>query len=174
MDKAEESMSVEFTRLIWMGASQRVTILVAVEPAPLLRVIEHLFHRQLKFRIVARLSHGSAVAGQVSHLQPDLVIANMRLLGQAAGTIIREIKLASPGSKLIVTGFPRGLGREAHEWGVDAYLEEEDLVRRLVPTAHSLLSQLLQDAKKSFLLPTTKSGTTGSIHARPSKSSPPC
>lgn len=169
-------MSVEFTRLMWIGeALHRVTILVAVEPAPLLRVIEHLFRPQLEFRIVARLSNGSAVAGQVSHLRPHLVIANMRLLGQAAGTIIRQVKLASPGSKLIVTGFPRGLGREAQEWGADAYLEEEDLVRRLVPTAHSLLSQQLNDTKKSSsLLPTAKSASTSSISARPSKNAHPC
>lgn len=169
-------MSVELTRLMWMGeALHKVTILVAVEPAPLLRVIEHLFSRQSKFRIVARLSNASAVAGQVSHLQPDLVIANMRLLGQAAGTIIRDIKIASPDSKLIVTGFPQGFGRDAHDWGADAYLEEEDLVRRLVPTVHGLLSQQLFDAKKgASLIRIAKSASTISISARPSKNPHPC
>jgi len=167
-------MTVEFTRLLRMGeAMRRVTILVAVEPAPLLRVIEHLFWRQLKFRIVARLSNGSAVPGQVSHLRPDFVIVNMRLLGQAAGTILRDVKIASPSSKLIVTGFPPGFGRDAHGWGADAYLEEEELVRRLVPTVQSLLKSSDSPRAVPRIQP-MKSISTSSFSARPSKSSHPC
>lgn len=167
-------MSVELARLMWMGeALHRVTILVAVEPAPLLRVIEHLFCRQLGFNIVARLSSGSAVAGQVARLRPDLVIANMRLLGQAADTIIREVKIASPSSKVIVTGFPHGFEQDARGWGADAYLEEEELVRRLVSTVHRLLKSSPSRKPASPIQP-MKSISASSLPARPGKSSHSC
>ena len=135
-------MSVEIVGFMRIRETlQKVDVLVAVEPAPLLRVIEHLFRRRPEFRIVTRRSGGSALVRQASHLRPELIIFNMRLLGQEASKIIREVKLASPGSKLIVTGFLQGFRLHARECGADAYLEEEQLVRRLVPTAQRLLSQ---------------------------------
>lgn len=151
----------------------KVEILVAVEPLPLLRVIEHLLCCRPEFQIVARPSGGSALARQASHLRPDLIIANMRFLGQGAGTIIPEVKLASPGSKLIVTGFPQGFGPHAHQWGADAYLEEEDLVRRLVPTAQRLLSQQSSGPKKGAAKG-RRATSTDSLSARPSKGNHPC
>lgn len=135
-------MLIEIVGFMRTGETvQKVEVLVAVEPAPLLRVIEHLFRRRPEFRIVARPSGGSALVRQASRLRPELIIFNMRLLGQEASKIIREVKLASPDSKLIVTGFLQGFRLHARECGADAYLEEEQLVRRLVPTAQRLLSQ---------------------------------
>lgn len=177
MDKAEETMLVEIIRLIQLGvAMTKVEILVAVEPAPLLRVIEHLFQRQSEYRIVARRRGGSALARQASHLRPELIIANMRLLGPGAAKIIPEVKHASPRSKLIVTGFPQGFGTHARKLGADAYLDEEHLVRRLVPTAQKLLGkQQLHPKKGAARIPrhtstsTYTAPTTSPISARPGK-----
>jgi hypothetical protein len=98
-----------------------------------------LFDRRQEFRIVARRRTGSTLAPDASHLRPDLIIANMTLLGRHASTTIPEIKHASPHSKLIVTGYPLGLGELALEWGADAYLDEEQLVGRLIPTAKRMV-----------------------------------
>lgn len=118
----------------------KVEVLIAVEPVALLQVIEHLFRRS-EFRVVEGLSEWPALAREASRLRPKLIIANVKLLGDGAAKIISEVKLASPASKLIVISFPHHLEGHARKWGADAYLEEEDLVRRLVPTAQKLLGQ---------------------------------
>lgn len=147
-------------------APQKVGILVAVEPASLLRIVEHVLQRRPEFQIVAKTNRGSALVQQARRLQPKLIIANLRMLGEEAGRIIPEVKLASPRSMLIVTGFPQGLGRHAHKCGADAYLEEEQLVRRLVPTAQKMLRQRPHATRPRTTL-------TGSISVRPSKGRPP-
>jgi DNA-binding NarL/FixJ family response regulator len=122
-------------------ASRKVGILIAVQPPPLLRIVEHLLRDCTQFRVVARTSQSSTLKRQAKRLQPALIITNLRLLGPGAGRIIPEIRLASPGSQLLVTGFTQGLESHARDCGADAYLEEDQLVQRLVSAARKLLSK---------------------------------
>jgi DNA-binding NarL/FixJ family response regulator len=138
-DDAEDAMAAYFVALSREGNTVgKIEVLIAVEPAALLQVIEHLF-RQSEFRVIEGLSEWPALAQEASRLRPKLIIANVKLLGHGAARIISEVKLASPASKLIVISFPHQLESHARQWGADAYLEEEDLVRRLLPTAQELL-----------------------------------
>ncbi len=123
-------------------------VLIAVEPAALLQVIEHLFERS-EFRVVEGLNAWPTLAREASRLRPSLIIANVKLLGHGAARIISEVKLASPDSKVLVISFPHQLGKTAREWGADAYLEEEDLVRQLMPTAQKLMGQAQAGVRKS-------------------------
>src|SRR5258708_3811991 len=116
------------------GALEKVRVLIAVEPTALVRVIEHLFGGAPEIQIVSH-SHGVLhLARQVKRLQPDLVIANARLLGPNAREVFGKLKQASPHSKLIFTYFDRSYASPAGRDGVDVYLEEDTLVARLVST----------------------------------------
>jgi hypothetical protein len=120
---------------------RNIRVLVAVEPPPLGRIIEHLFHDQPHYRIVMCLNEWTPLARYASRLQPELIIASISLLGDGAAGIVADVKLASPGSKLILINFSHDLGRHARKWGADAYLNSENLVQRLVPKAEKLLRQ---------------------------------
>src|SRR5262245_35428965 len=109
----------------------KLSVLIAVEPAPLSRVIELLLGRRSEYRIVR--ATGSGLARQASRFQPALIILNMRLLGRDASKVIQDIKTASPRSKVIVTGL-QGFREHVRECGAHAYLDEENLVRLLVRT----------------------------------------
>jgi DNA-binding NarL/FixJ family response regulator len=123
---------------------QQIEVLVAVEPEPLLNLIEHLLQRP-EFRVIKKLHQWPALSKQTLRLHPHLIITNARLLGNQAANIIAGLKSASPNSKVIVVSFPHDLSREARQWGADAYLEEEQLVRRLVPTALKLAGSTTPD-----------------------------
>ena len=120
---------------------RNIRILVAVEPPQLGRIIEHLFHNQPNYRIVKCLNEWTSLSREASRLHPELIIASISLLGDGAAGIVADVKLASPGSKLILINFSHDLGRYTRKWGADAYLKSEDLVRSLVPKAGKLLRQ---------------------------------
>lgn len=116
---------------------RKIEVLVAVEPEPLVRLIEHLLDRP-EFRIVKSMTEWPAMAREASRLKPELILTNVRLLGDGPAKILEDVKLASPASKLIVISFPHDLSRQARRWGADGYLKEEQLVSRLVPLARRL------------------------------------
>jgi DNA-binding NarL/FixJ family response regulator len=116
---------------------RRIDVLIAVEPPALLRFLEHLLERP-EFRVVARISNWKALIEEVGRLQPALIICNADLFGQRAAQVIGDLKLASPSSRLLLISFVHELERLARKWGADAYLEDEDLVRHLIPTARKL------------------------------------
>ena len=126
---------------------RRIEVLVAVEPESLLKLIEHLLQRP-EFRVVKKLHEWPGLPKQAARLHPHLIITNARLLGNQAATVIADLKHSSPSSKVIVISFPHDLSRQARQWGADAYLREEHLVRRLVPTALNLLPQYTPDTGK--------------------------
>ncbi|MBI2816466.1 MAG: response regulator transcription factor [Acidobacteria bacterium] len=117
---------------------RQIEVLVAVEPEPLMKLIEHLLQRP-EFRVVKKLHEWPALPKQAVRLHPHLIITNARLLGNQAASIIADLKFSSPSSKIIVVSFPHDLSRQARRWGADAYLREEHLVRRLVLTARKLV-----------------------------------
>ena len=119
---------------------RKIRVIVAVQPRSLLRVIEHLLGGQPELRIVARLSGNNRLSLTASAMLPELIIANARFLGRECRKAIPEIKRASPGSKLILLLCPfEGFARETRDCGADAYLEEEAIVRRLLPALGKLL-----------------------------------
>lgn len=120
---------------------RNIRILVAVEPPPLGRIIEHLFHNQPNYGIVKCLNEWTRLVREASRLHPELIIVSISLLGDGAAGIVAGVKLASPVSKLILINFSHDLGRQARKWGADAYLNSENLVQRLVPKAEKLLRQ---------------------------------
>ena len=119
-------------------ASRKIRVLVAVEPLPLLRVIEHLLAGAPEIQIISSPHGVPTLVLQTKRLQPDLIIANARLLGEGACEVLINIKRSSPRSKLILTDFDSGLAGLADDCGVDVYLDEEALVRRLVLAARKL------------------------------------
>ena len=120
---------------------RNIRILVAVEPPPLERIIEHLFYNQPNYRIVKCLNDGTPLSREASRLHPELIIASISLLGDGAAGIVADLKLASPASKLILINFSHDLGPYARKWGADAYLKSDDLVRHLVSKAGKLMRQ---------------------------------
>lgn len=140
------------------NALQEIEVLVAVEPEPLLKLIEHLLQRP-EFRVVKKLHEWLGLPKQAIRLHPHLIITNARLLGNQAATIIADLKFSSPNSKVIVVSFPHDLSQEARQWGADAYLQEEHLVQRLVPTARKLISQPTPNVDKPRMMgPSSRAG----------------
>jgi DNA-binding NarL/FixJ family response regulator len=122
-------------------ALRKVKVLIAVEPLPLLRVIEHLFGGAPEIQIISRLHEAVHLVRQVRRLQPDLIIVNARLLGPGACQVFNQVKRASPHSKLILTDFSVGSPPPFRQWGVDVYLEEETLVKQLLSQSRLLTAQ---------------------------------
>ena len=127
---------------------RKIEVLIAVASEPLLRIIHHLLDLP-EFQVVESLTEWPSLAQSVHRLHPTLIIVNAKLLGHGAAKIISDIKLASPHSKLIVVSFPYDIGSTARQWGADAYLSEEHLVQRLVPTAQKLVRQRSTRLQKS-------------------------
>jgi DNA-binding NarL/FixJ family response regulator len=127
---------------------RQIEVLVAVEPEALLKLIEHLLQRP-EFRVVRKVHEWPELAKQTSRLHPRLVITNARLLGNQAASILSALKFSSPRSKVIFISFPHDLSRQARQWGADAYLKEESLVQRLVPTALKLMGQPVPETGRS-------------------------
>lgn len=122
-------------------AQQKVKVLIAVEPLPLLRVIEHVFGGAPEIRIISRLHETLHLVRQVRRLQPDLIIVNAKLLGPSACELFNQVKRASPHSKLILTDFNAGSPPPFRQWGVDVYLDEETLVQQLLSKSLLLTAQ---------------------------------
>jgi DNA-binding NarL/FixJ family response regulator len=114
--------------------------MIAVEPLALSRAVELLLDAGPEMQI---LPHPDAanMSRHAKRLQPDLLITNAQLLGAEARTLLKNFKRVSPHSKIIVTDFDARLdGIEGHR-EVDAYLEEETLVRGLLATVRRLMTR---------------------------------
>ena len=92
-------------------------------------------------QIIACSGAPLSLVPEAKRLRPDLIIANATLLGAKARNVLAGIKRASPNSKLIVADFDAGWEELESQSGVDLYLEEEALVKRLLGAARQLASQ---------------------------------
>jgi len=142
--------------------SRKIRVLIAVEPLPLLRVMEHLLAGAPEIQIIACPHVVPSLVLQAKRLQPDLIIANARLLGEEARDVLTNLKRSCPRSKLILTDFAAGLAGLASQWGVDVYLEEEVLVEQLLLAARQLAPQ----RRPRVSLKKLKSRVTASRRAR--------
>jgi hypothetical protein len=109
-----------------------------VGPPALSNVIRHLFHDRPEFEVVGSLPGLRNLAQRAGRLLPELIVANVKPVGTGVCPVVIAIKQSSPLSKLIlicpITDFTGG----ARRCGADACLDQEKLVRRLVPTATAL------------------------------------
>src|SRR5688572_12619488 len=115
---------------------RKADVLVAISPSPLLRVIDHLFVAGTGFQVVARPSQQCELLPAVERLRPKLIVANTKFLGAWAGSGVAQLKRTSRETKLIlVTNFFEKTIQDTRVLDADAYLEDENLVRQLLPTA---------------------------------------
>jgi len=105
-------------------------VLVAVSPASLARVVDHLLRERTDLRVVAHVDRGEALTRQVARLAPRVVVAHQRVLGREPARRVAELKASSPGSKLVLVAPHEGLGPRLRH-GADACVGEEELVERL-------------------------------------------
>jgi DNA-binding NarL/FixJ family response regulator len=122
-------------------SKKKVRILIAVEPLSLRRVMELILGAGSEIQVLARPDDVSTLQRQARRLQPDLLITNARLLGDEARTVLGDIKRVSPHTKIILTDFDARLAGIAGQCGVDLYLEEDLLVRRLLEAVRRLTAK---------------------------------
>src|ERR1043165_2894628 len=118
--------------------SKKVRVLIAVEPHSLLRIMELILSEASEIQILARPGDAAALQRHAKRLQPDLLITNARLLGDDARAVLSHIKRLSPQSKIILTYFDANIADLATQGGVDFYLKEEFLVRKLLKDVRRL------------------------------------
>ena len=121
-----------------MPTPHRFKVLVAVKPAAMARVIEHLFRGQPQLEVLEYRSAGSHLAEHAETANVELIVASTRLLGRSRWETLAAVKRSSPGSKLIVICPLGGFTKEARESGADACLEEEAVVSGLLDTVRRL------------------------------------
>jgi hypothetical protein len=116
---------------------RKVRILFVGSPA-LSNVIRHLFHDRPEFEVVGCLPGLKNLARRAGPLLPELIVANVKPVETGVRPVVVAIKQFSPLSKLILICPLTDLIGNARRCGADACLDQETLVRRLIPTASAL------------------------------------
>ena len=114
---------------------RKQSVLVAVAPYSLGRIVEHLLEDEPSFRIVGRLAPGTDLARRAHLVAPDLVVANLRFLGREHVRVVQDLRRFSPAAKVLLLqtyAMPRSLG------GAHAHLDEQAMVRRLLAVLRGL------------------------------------
>jgi DNA-binding NarL/FixJ family response regulator len=125
---------------------RKIRILLVSSPA-LSQVIRHLFHNRPGFEVVGSLRGVRSLAQQVDRLRPELIVANVKPLSTGVCAVVIAIKASSPFSKLILICPTSDLINSARRCGADACLDQETLVRRLVPMASALSTHFPRSKK---------------------------
>ena len=111
------------------------SVLIAVAPHSLARIVEHLVHGDARFRVLERLAADTDLARLARRAVPDLVVANLRFLGKEHVRVLEDLRRLSPATKVLLLhtyAMPRSLG------GAHVHLDEQAVVRRLLPVLHGL------------------------------------
>jgi hypothetical protein len=112
-------------------------VLLAISSPDLVRVVEHLLADLPELEIVDRSTSILSLCRDAARLAPDVIVTSARLLGRAPG--IADLRRFAPGSKLVViTHDTEWRPSEPRAGSADASLDEEDLVRGLLPILHTL------------------------------------
>ena len=120
---------------------RKIRILLVGSPA-LSDVIRHLFHEQPRFEVVGSLRNLKHFAELAGRLLPELIVVNVKPVGTGVCPLLVAIKQSSPSSKIILICAVSSLISGARKCGADACLDQEQLVRRLVPTASAVSAHL--------------------------------
>jgi hypothetical protein len=125
------------------GAKARKIRILLVGSSAISQVIQHLFHNQADFEVVGSVRGLKSLAQHADRLLPELIVANVKPVRTGVCPAVIAIKQSSPYSKLILICPVGALIGAARKCGADACLDQEMLVRRLVPTASALSARVL-------------------------------
>jgi hypothetical protein len=114
-------------------------VLLALASPSLVRVAQHLLDGIPAIDIHVCAS-GVTVVGDTARLLPDILVVSARFLGRERADGVAALRGVSPASKLVVITSDEEpwLEHDARLRGIDAAVEEEDLVRGLAPIVHIL------------------------------------
>jgi len=112
----------------------KARLLLALGSPELARVVEHLVRELPVLEIVDRSSSIPALQRDAARLSPDVIVTSARLVRRGG---LRELRQFSPASKLVVITCDADCERDTR--AADASLEEEDVVRELLPILHAFI-----------------------------------
>jgi DNA-binding NarL/FixJ family response regulator len=104
-----------------------------VRPAALSRLIEHVLRTREDIEILGRVFDASRLVPLATRHLPDVILANVGLLGREPAPFIAEIKRSSPASRVILVSRVEGIALSTGRFGADAQIQEQALVRSLLP-----------------------------------------
>ena len=104
----------------------------------LAQLIEYLFCGRPEFEVVGRIAGLKGLVERSERLLPQLIVASFKPVKTSVRAAVVAIKRCSPSSKLILISPVSELIDGVRNCSVDACLEQEKLVPRLVPTACAL------------------------------------
>ena len=114
---------------------------LVVGPPALAQIIGHLFRERPELEVVGTMAGLRNLTRNAERLLPELIVATVKPVGTDVGKHVTSIKRCSPSSRLIlVCPIPEFMGK-ARSSGADAFLDQEQLVSRLVPTVLALVGQ---------------------------------
>jgi DNA-binding NarL/FixJ family response regulator len=113
----------------------KTRILLAIASPELGRVVEHLLRELPGMEVVGRAATAHDLGRDAARLAPDVIVTSVRLLRRQGE--LAALRRFVPGSKVIVITCD-GEICERDTRAADASLEEEDLVRGLLPILHTL------------------------------------
>ncbi len=101
-------------------------------------LLEHLLEEACDVAVVGCVEDGRLLTRCASELAPDVIVAHPRVLGEDAAARVAAARRSSPGSKLVLISSFAGLSPALRRCGADAFLMEDALVTRLLPTLKQL------------------------------------
>lgn len=107
------------------------SVLIAVEPPSLQRLIWHVLDGQSDLRVVGTCVASPSLARRAARLRADVIIVNHRLQQKQRGDVLVDLRRASPSSTLIL--LTHSFGESDPPDAADAWLAEDAVVRLLVP-----------------------------------------
>jgi hypothetical protein len=117
-------------------------VLLALASPSLVRVAQHLLDEtpEIEIRVCP---NGVTVVSDAARLLPDILVVSARFLGKGRLDGVAALRGVSPASKLVIITSDEEvwLEHDARLRGIDAAVEEEDLVRALVPIVHILAAR---------------------------------
>jgi chemotaxis response regulator CheB len=120
---------------------RKIRILLVSSPA-LSEVIRYLFRAQPRFEVVGSLRNLKHFAELAGRLLPELIVVNVKPVRTGVCPVLVAIKQSSPSSKIILICAVSTSISDARKCGADACLDQEQIVRRLVPTASAVSAHL--------------------------------
>jgi DNA-binding NarL/FixJ family response regulator len=122
----------------------RLTVLVAARPS-LLRLIEHLLRDSPDLRVLGHRGSARALPRRAARASASVVVASGRHLGRECAAALEGVRRSSPRSKLVLLRV-----RDDHILrAADAELEEDALVRSLLPTVRRLAARPASPHRRS-------------------------
>ena len=114
----------------------KTRLLLALSSPELARVVQHLLRELPAMEVVDRSSSVPSLQREAARLAPDVILTSARLLGPQGG--LETLRRFSPGSKMVVITCDADCGTNDAR-AADVSLEEEDLVRELLPILHAFI-----------------------------------